>query len=77
MLMSIVAIAVALNMLLIIRKIKKCQFLNAGIDAILLVAVALLFNGSFSALATGAVGSCIVSLYLGISPIKISMRKPI
>lgn len=54
----------AFNFGIILSKIQKRQYLNAVIDAMIMVVICVLFSGSFAALATGMTASAIFSLYL-------------
>ena len=57
-------IMTAFNFGIILSKLQKKQYLNALIDAIIMVVICVLFSGSFAALATGMTASAIFSLYL-------------
>lgn len=70
----IIGIAVALNLLIIIRKFQHGQHFNALVDGSLLVLVAMLFSKSTDALIIGTIGSLIVSIYLIFSPFKVGAR---
>jgi len=70
----IIGIAVALNLLIVLRKFQAGQHLNALIDGTLLVAVAMLFSMSTAALIIGTIGSLIVSIYLIFFPFKVGAR---
>jgi hypothetical protein len=65
-----IGIAVAFNLLILLWKIRKERILDAMIDGGFLIAVAVLFSGSYGALVVGTIASAIVSLYLLISPPK-------
>ena len=54
----------AFNFGIILSKLQKKQYLNATIDAMIMVVICVLFSGSFAALATGMTASAIFSLYL-------------
>lgn len=72
----LVGLAVALNIIIVIWKLKsKHRKLDGFIDGTLLILVAILFSGSTSLLIIGTIGSAIVSLYLLISPIRINHAK--
>jgi len=64
MILSIIGIAVAFNIIIIMWKFKHNRIMNAIIDASALMAVAVIFGGSFNALVVGTIGSSIVSIYL-------------
>lgn len=57
-------IMTAFNFGIILSKIQKRQYLNAVIDAMIMVVICVLFSGSFAALATGMTASAVFSLYL-------------
>ena len=61
----------ALNLTVIIYKLRHSMYLNAFIDAALLVALAKVFGGSITGLMTATVASFFVSVYLFVSPPKI------
>ena len=70
MLFTIIGIAVAFNILIVIWKFKHGREVDATVDGALLVAVAMLFSGSEGLLIIGTIGSAIVSTYLLFDPIK-------
>lgn len=74
MVLVIIGIAVALNLLIVLRKFQKGQHFNALIDGTLLVLVALVFSKSTDALVIGTIGSLIVSIYLTFSPLKVGAK---
>ena len=57
-------IMTAFNFGIILSKLQKKQYLNALIDAVIMVVICVLFSGSFAALATGMTASAIFSVYL-------------
>lgn len=67
----IIGVAVALNLLIVLRKFQNGQYFNALIDGTLLVLVALVFSMSTDALVIGTIGSLIVSVYLIFYPLKV------
>lgn len=67
----IIGVAVALNLLIVLRKFQNRQYFNALIDGTLLVLVALVFSMSTDALVIGTIGSLIVSVYLIFYPLKV------
>lgn len=71
MLYLIIGIAVALNIVLVIWKLRNDRVADGTVDGILLVAVAWLFSGSEALLIIGTIGSAITSLYLLASPVKV------
>lgn len=64
----IIGIAVAFNLLIVLRKFQAGQYLNALIDGSLLALVAMFFSVSTAALIIGTIGSLIVSIYLIFYP---------
>jgi hypothetical protein len=60
----IIGLAVAVNLIIVLRKAQSGQYLNALIDGTLLGLVAVFFSVSTAALIIGTIGSLIVSLYL-------------
>lgn len=71
----VIGVAVAFNLLVVLWKFKKQRMLDAAIDGSLLVAVAIVFSGSYGALVVGTVASAVVSVYLLISPIKVNKHE--
>lgn len=65
----IIGIAVAANLIIVLRKAQAGQYLNALIDGTLLALVAIFFSVSTAALIIGTIGSLVVSLYLIRYPI--------
>ena len=68
----LLALTVAFNLIIILWKFNHKRYFDTLIDSSLLVAVAVVFSGSYAALAVGTIGSCIVSIYLLISPPRIA-----
>lgn len=68
----IVGIAVAFNLIIVLRKAQHGQYLNALIDGTLLALVAVFFSVSTAALIIGTIGSLIVSLYLIKYPVTVN-----
>ena len=60
----IIGLAVAANLIIVLRKAQNGQYLNALIDGTLLGLVAVFFSVSTAALIIGTIGSLVVSLYL-------------
>ena len=60
----IIGLAVAANLIIVLRKAQAGQYLNALIDGTLLGLVAVFFSVSTAALIIGTIGSLVVSLYL-------------
>lgn len=71
----IIGIAVALNLLIVLRKAQVGQYFNALIDGSLLALVAVFFSVSTAALIIGTIGSLIVSLYLTFFPFKLKANR--
>lgn len=67
----IIGVAVALNVIVVLWKFKRGDWLNGLVDGTLLVAVAVLFSGSTALLIIGTIGSLFISLYLIVSPFRI------
>ena len=61
----------ALNLIVIMIKIKKDRWLDAFIDGGLLVTLTMVFGGSITGLLTAVVASSIISMYLLAMPPKI------
>ena len=72
----IVGLAVALNVIVVIWKLKRPKRrLDGIIDGILLILVAGLFSGSTALLIIGTIGSAFISLYLLMFPVRIGNGK--
>lgn len=69
---SLVGLAVAFNILIVIWKLTNNRKFDGFIDGTLLVLVAIVFSGSQGALVIGTIGSMIVSLYLLIKPLRLN-----
>lgn len=67
----LIGIAVAFNFVIIIHKYRKNRYADATLDLFILGIICFLFNGTFSALATGTVASMFVSFYLLFKPVYI------
>ena len=70
----ILGLAVAANLIIVLHKAQKGQYLNALIDGTLLGLVAVFFSVSTAALIIGTIGSLVVSLYLIKFPFTIKPR---
>ena len=68
----LVGVAVFFNIAFIKWKFDRKRYADVTLDLILLVLVAILFSGSYAALVVGSVASALVSLYLYVSPPKLS-----
>lgn len=64
----LVGVAVFFNIAFIKWKIDRARHADALLDSALLVAVAILFSGSYGALVVGTIASALISLYLYFSP---------
>ncbi len=64
----IMAIATAINIMAIKWKLENDRLADAGLDAIILVALGWVFGGTVSGLAIATLTSAIISAYLLISP---------
>ena len=72
----IVGLAVALNVIVVIWKLKRPKRrLDGIVDGTLLVLVAILFSGSTALLIIGTIGSAFISLYLLMFPVRIGNGK--
>ena len=71
----IVGLAVSINILVIKVKLEKKRFADAGMDATILIALTIVFGGSFNGLITATVASSVVSVYLWFSPPKFGSTK--
>ncbi len=67
----LIGIAVFFNIVVILWKIDRARYSNAALDTALLVAVTIVFSGSYGALVVGTIASALVSVYLFISPPKV------
>jgi uncharacterized membrane protein YczE len=65
----IIGIAVAFNLIIVLRKAQAGQYLNALVDGTLLGLVAVFFSVSTAALIIGTIGSLLVSIYLSFFPV--------
>lgn len=67
----IAAIATAFNFLIIIWKFTHKRVIDASLDTIIFVSIAILFKGTITGLQIGMIASMIVSIYLLINPPKL------
>lgn len=72
----LIGLAVSFNFLIIVKKYKDHRWLNATLDALLLMIICIVFSGSFNALVVGTIGSAIISIYLWFSPITLASFLP-
>lgn len=70
LLILIIGIATGFNFIIIMWKYKTGYLESAVIDFLILCGLAWMFSGTITGMAVGMVASCIVSLYLLISPPK-------
>ena len=66
----VAGIFVALNIIVIMLKVKYNRITDAALDGTILVLLAWIFGGSFGGLVTATVASSVISLYLFIVPPK-------
>ena len=66
----IIGIAAFFNVVIIIHKLNKKRYVNGVIDGLLLIAVMILFSGSYGALVVGTIASALISIYLNFVPLK-------
>lgn len=64
----VIGIAVFFNIAVVKWKFDHKRYTDAIVDGTLLVAVTMVFSGSYGALVVGTIASALVSLYLLISP---------
>ena len=70
----VIGVAVFFNIAVIKWKYDKARYGDAILDFTCLVAVAILFSGSYAALVVGTIASALVSIYLLISPPKLPKK---
>ena len=70
----LVGIAVSINILVIKVKLENKRYADALVDGALLVALTIVFGGSFNGLITATVASSIISAYLWFSPPNLPTR---
>ena len=71
----VIGVAVFFNIVVIKWKYDKARYADALLDFVCLVAVSILFSGSYAALVVGTIASALVSIYLLISPPKLPSKK--
>ena len=69
----LIGIATAFNFIIIMWKYNRGRISDASVDFIILIALAWMFSGTITGMAVGMVASCVISLYLLISPPKFSL----
>ena len=69
----LMGIATAFNIIVIISKYRRLRIWDATLDLAILAVFATVLAGSTQSLATGTVASCIISIYLYMKPIDISL----
>lgn len=72
--MVISSIATAFNFLIILWKFNHERYIDAILDFVIFVVIALLFAGTITGLQIGMIASMLVSLYLLINPPKINTK---
>ena len=70
----VIGCAVFFNIAVIKWKYDKARYGDAILDFACLVAVAILFSGSYAALVVGTIASALVSMYLLVSPPKLPKK---
>ncbi len=71
----VIGVAVFFNIVVIKWKYDKARYADAILDFVCLVAVSILFSGSYAALVVGTIASALVSIYLLVSPPKLPAKK--
>ena len=71
----VIGVAVFFNIVVIKWKYDKARYADALLDFVCLVAVSILFSGSYAALVVGTIASALVSIYLLVSPPKLPIKK--
>ena len=66
----IIGIVSALNLIIIIHKLKKSRVEDAIFDALLMFLMLAISNGSYGAMVVSMIASLVVSIYLWASPPK-------
>jgi uncharacterized membrane protein (DUF106 family) len=66
----IIGIVSALNLIVIIHKLKKGRVEDGIFDSILFIVLATMFSGSYSGMVVAMIASLIISIYLWASPPK-------
>lgn len=69
----LIGIATAFNFMIILWKFKTNRTENAVIDLCILGALAWMFSGTITGMTIGMIASCFISVYLLVSPPKISL----
>ena len=64
----IIGIVTAINMIVIISKVKRKRFEDAVFDTVLLITVAALFSGSYGGMVVAMIASMTISIYLYAYP---------
>ncbi len=64
----LIGLAVAANIIFILFKYERKRYSDATLDFILLIAVTVIFSGSYGALVVGTIASLVVSIYLYANP---------
>ena len=71
----VIGVAVFFNIAVIKWKYDKARYADALLDFVCLVAVSILFSGSYAALVVGTIASALVSIYLLVSPPQLPIKK--
>jgi hypothetical protein len=64
----VIGIVTAINLIIIIMKIKKSRYQDATLDVSLFLFVLFIFSGTYSGMVVGVVASMVVSIYLYSHP---------
>ena len=70
---ALIGFAVFFNIAFIKWKFDRRRYLDACLDTFLMIVVMILFSGSYSALVVGTLASALVSIFLFVSPPKVSL----
>ena len=64
----LIGLAVAANIIFILFKYERKRYSDATLDFVLLIAVTIIFSGSYGALVVGTIASLVISIYLYANP---------
>ena len=74
---TVMGIATALNVIVVVWKLRNGRAVDGMVDGILLAGIMYIFMGSVSGLQMGTIGSAMVSIYLLFDPIKVDFTPAI
>ena len=74
---TVMGIATALNVIVVVWKLRNGRAVDGIVDGILLAGIMYVFMGSVSGLQMGTIGSAMVSIYLLFDPIKVDLSPTI